>query len=431
MISFPAKMNARETYQMKVVIAHAGQQTSFRRAEALKNGGFLFKYITSVYLNKNSNVVLNLLRKIKKDEALRLEKHRCNALSDKDVKKIDTLCGMVLLLINRVDKKRKIYNVLNYQFSYNFARKVAKYSIKEKIDILVMMGAAPYGAFDYLNKHSSNIIKIFDMSSIAYNYQTEIMKRERENLPESWRHYIVRDKDNDLNDQLMKNISSAEYIIVSSSFAKQSILANGFQEDRVFTIPYGIDASHRNNVARYKENEKLKILFVGSVSCEKGIYYLLEAVSQFPSERVELTVVGKKYISDDLLSKYVPWVTFIGDIPSVEVEKYYCSSHLLIVPTLFDSFGRVITEAMSYGIPVISTSSAGAADYIKDNENGFVISPSSVQAISEKIQFFLENPDEIERMGKKNANTAHEYSWERYYSLYCDVMENIWLKKHI
>lgn len=415
---------------MKVVIAHAGQQTSFRRAEALKNGGYLYQYITTVYLKENSKSVLTLLRRIKKDEALRLAKHSCKALSDNEVKTIETCLGMILLFLNRLDRKRKVYNILNYQFSYRFAKKTAKYSIKEKADILVMMGAAPFGAFDYLNKHSSEIIKVFDMSSIAYNYQTEIMKRERENLPESWKPYIVRDKDSDLNVQLMKNITNADFIIVSSSFAKQSILANEFQEDRVFTIPYGIDTTPRNNIARYRENEKLKMLFVGSVSCEKGIYYLLEAVSQFPSARIELTVVGKKFLPDDLLNKYIPWATFIGDIPSSEVEKYYCSSHLLIVPTLFDSFGRVITEAMSYGLPVVSTSSAGAADYIIDNENGFVIPPSSVHAICEKIQYFLDNPHEIERMGKNNSNAAQEYSWGKYYSSYCNVMDKIWYTAH-
>ena len=411
---------------MRVIIAHAGQQTSFRRAEALKSGDLLFKYITSLYLKKSYSSTVKFFQRFELSDVQRLMNRNCAMLDDDDVVTFNSLRGLLLVALNRVSKKRECYNKLNYRFSTQFAVRTARYAVRNDVDILVMMGAAPYAAFTFLNNQKSRIAKVFDMSSIAYNFQTKIMQEERRVLPQEWQDYITRDRDAKLNEKLMRNISSADHIIVSSNFAFQSLVANNVTSERIHVIPYGIENNNQNHHAVYKANERLNLLFVGSVSCEKGVYYLLEAVKRFPPEKVFLTVVGKKYISDALLKRFLKNVKFVGDVPSARMPEFYRSSHVLVVPTLFDSFGRVITEALSFGLPVITTSSAGAADYIVEGENGFVIPPSNIDAIMEKISFFLDNPDKVELLGKNGSLTASAFTWERYYSNYCKTMSDIY-----
>ena len=114
----------------RVIVAHAGQQTSFRRAEALKKGNMLDKYITTVYLKKTRIANLKLLKKIDKKEYNRLMLRNCDALDDDNVIQYDIIQNLVLIALNRVAKFKKIYIKLNLLLSKKFAKKVARYAKK-------------------------------------------------------------------------------------------------------------------------------------------------------------------------------------------------------------------------------------------------------------------------------------------------------------
>ena len=130
----------------RVIVAHAGQQTSFRRAEALKKGDMLHKYITTVYLKKEKMASLGLLKKIARKEYDRLILRNCPSLDDTEVVQYDVIQNLILIAINRVAKLKKLYINLNLYLSKKFAKKVASYAKKENVDALIMMGAAPAAA---------------------------------------------------------------------------------------------------------------------------------------------------------------------------------------------------------------------------------------------------------------------------------------------
>lgn len=405
----------------RVIVAHAGQQTSFRRAEALKKGEMLHKYITTVYLKKEKMASLGLLKKIARKEYDRLILRNCPSLDDAEVVQYDVIQNLILIAINRVAKLKKLYINLNLYLSKKFAKKVASYAKKENVDALIMMGAAPAAAFDDLG--DTRIIKIFDMTSIAYNYQSMIMQEMLLKMPMEWGKYISTSSDKNAISELMKNIISADHIICSSDFAMQSLIANEIPQDRIHVIRYGLEQNQKEHIKR--NSSKLELLYIGSVSCEKGIYFLLEAIKRINSDEISLTLVGKKYIDDELLEPYKKWCSFVGDIPHAQVKQYYCCSDIFILPTLFDSFGRVISEAMSYGLPVISTDHAGAADYIDNGVNGFVISAGDIDGIADSILYFMNDRNEVKRMGSNAAKTAQIHTWAHYEKEYVETVKRI------
>lgn len=405
----------------RVIVAHAGQQTSFRRAEALKKGDMLHKYITTVYLKKEKMASLGLLKKIARKEYDRLILRNCPSLDDTEVVQYDVIQNLILIAINRVAKLKKLYINLNLYLSKKFAKKVASYAKKENVDALIMMGAAPAAAFDDLR--DTKIIKIFDMTSIAYNYQSMIMQEMLLKMPIEWRKYISTSSDENTISELMKNIISADHIICSSDFAKQSLIANEIPQDRIHVIRYGLEQNQKEHIKR--NSSKLELLYIGSVSCEKGIYFLLEAIKKINSYEISLTLVGKKYIDDELLEPYKRWCSFVGDIPHAQVKQYYCCSDIFILPTLFDSFGRVISEAMSYGLPVIGTDHAGAADYIDNGVNGFVISAGDIDSIADSILYFMNDRNEVKRMGSNAAKTTQIHTWVYYEKEYVETIKRI------
>ena len=109
---------------------------------------------------------------------------------------------------------------------------------------------------------------------------------------------------------------------------------------------------------RRVDGGKIRVIFVGRLEKNKGIYDLIEAIKILNEsdggKKLEFMIVGgdidgvtRKYHADN--------VSFLGEVNHGEVMKLYASSHILVLPTYFEGCSYVIVEAMSFGLPVIST----------------------------------------------------------------------------
>ena len=90
----------------KVIVAHPGRQHSFRVAKALKDGGMLYKYATTVY-NKESSILMRIIKLfLNKDNYDRAQRRKCNDLKDDDVVQFCEIDGLLLLALQRIDFTR-------------------------------------------------------------------------------------------------------------------------------------------------------------------------------------------------------------------------------------------------------------------------------------------------------------------------------------
>ncbi|MEM1583004.1 MAG: glycosyltransferase family 4 protein, partial [Candidatus Bathyarchaeia archaeon] len=101
-------------------------------------------------------------------------------------------------------------------------------------------------------------------------------------------------------------------------------------------------------------------------------------------------------------------VIFTGRIPQDEVPYYYSMSDIVVVPSLQEAFGLVVSEAMACGKPVIGTNVGGIPDQIIDGYNGFLVKPRSPEDIAEKIIWLLENQEEAKVMGMRGRKIVEE-----------------------
>ena len=74
-----------------------------------------------------------------------------------------------------------------------------------------------------------------------------------------------------------------------------------------------------------------------------------------------------------------------------------------------------MAEAMACGLPVISTANTGAYDIVSDAQNGFIVPIQDADAIANKMQWFINNREEIPRMGQNAMKTVSELTWDNYY----------------
>lgn len=175
----------------------------------------------------------------------------------------------------------------------------------------------------------------------------------------------------------------------------------GVEKNRIFRYRFTSlnknEILERNNDNYQINNSKKTLLYVGQFIHRKGIDILLRACVDLSNE-YRLILVGGK-LNDELIkmTKNLKCELIVEPFKTKEeLEYYFKIADVFVLPTREDIWGLVVNEALSYGLPTITTSACNAGlELIKDGYNGFVITPNNVpelkKAISEIFKFTLKN----------------------------------------
>lgn len=213
---------------------------------------------------------------------------------------------------------------------------------------------------------------------------------------------------------LDKAIELADVIVAPSEFVRDTLEMAGFSSKKIEIVPFGADLpkDFREDDIRKRLSEKpLKFIFSGAVNYRKGINFLLEAWDKLNLEDVELLICGRVYksIKKEIKKYKNNNVKFLG---FVDVKEYLKKSHVFVFPTLLEGSAKSVYEAMSYGLPVITTTNAGSI--VEDQQSGFIINIGDASALIDKIYYFYNNHNKIEEMGLNAFQKIKQYTWENY-----------------
>lgn len=418
---------------MRVIVAHPSKQHSYRLATALKRKGYLYRYITSVYDKKGS--LFSYFKKfLKGDNKKKVNSRKCEGLEEKDVNLYLEFSGLISLLIFKIPiLRRKIYLKLFEYRRKRFGVKVANYAIKNKVDVVVMYDSTAIECFNILKKNAPNIKRVLDVSIstrafMKKNFEIDILKTGTNNLinemPDLW--------DDDKIQLYNKEVLDASYFLVPSNVVKDSLIYCGAKKDEIFLLPYGVDTTKFRFKQRVELKKPIRLLFVGQVGYRKGIHHLLKALSLFDEKDVVLRLIGAYDKDSEIYKNYadMPNVFFEGTKANDSLSVDYLNSDLFVFPTLGEGFGLVILEALSTGLPVITTNIAGGNDCIKNSYNGFEISPSNFEDIVSYIQWFIDNPKKLPEMSLNAKKTSENYTWDSYYSKAASIFQEIFRYKN-
>jgi glycosyltransferase involved in cell wall biosynthesis len=162
--------------------------------------------------------------------------------------------------------------------------------------------------------------------------------------------------------------------------------------------------------SRYCLHGRRPILFVGRLSREKGLNYLLEAYKDLPVElNASLILVGegeeKARLVDLVEINQLNHVHFAGYVPNHELAPYYAVAEVLVLPsittkTLKEVWGIVLNEAMNQGCPVIATNAVGAAvgGLVQEGKNGVIVPERNSLALRDAIVRLLADPKKLREM---------------------------------
>lgn len=190
--------------------------------------------------------------------------------------------------------------------------------------------------------------------------------------------------------------------------------AFGVREDRLVTIPLGVDV---DVFAPRAERVPGRIVCVASADAPlKGVAYLLEAFAKVAAELpVSLTLVSKldpdgpsaKLIEKLSISDKVSVVSGIGDD---ELAELLASAEIACVPSLYEGFSLPAVEAMSCGTPLVATRAGAIPEVVGDA--ALLVSPRDPEGLAAAFRELLTDPDRAAALGAAGRRRVTEnYSW--------------------
>jgi glycosyltransferase involved in cell wall biosynthesis len=144
------------------------------------------------------------------------------------------------------------------------------------------------------------------------------------------------------------------------------------------------------------------------------VRYLLEAWRRLGLRDAELVLIGQPDQGGrEILREFQGLYEWRGAVPKYAVEECFKSGDVLVLPSLSDSWGLVVTEAMACGIPAIVTANTGAP--VRDEVDGFVVAPGDSAELEERILFLYEHASIRKEMGvRAREHVVRAYTWGHY-----------------
>ncbi len=259
---------------------------------------------------------------------------------------------------------------------------------------------------------ASAIPRIYDLPIGYWRAAQRIFAEEREREPE-WAVTLTGTRDS--NEKLARKdeeLRLSTHVAVASTFTK-STLAEAPHQRPISVIPYGAPTPDSAEIPKHAG--KLKILFAGSLGQRKGLSYALRAVELIGAENCELTLLGRKAAQGcGPLDQAVRTHRCLPSLSHSEVLREMRQHDVMIFPSLFEGFGLAITEAMSQGIPVITTAHTAGPDIVEEGVDGFIVPIRSAEAIAEKLELLARDRERLRAMKIAAREKAQRRSWENY-----------------
>ncbi|GEM_PF-2322903 len=243
-----------------------------------------------------------------------------------------------------------------------------------------------FGVFSNINNDDQVIILGANILKIAYLYKKIFFKKW--NII-SWIHYSLKDQDM-FNP---RNLFYADYHLAISSSIREQMIEMGIPKEKIYLIFNPISKKKETNVPQ--KNNKIKLVFIGHITLngQKNLKELFDGIKEYNNNysKLFLDIFGspdeigacKEYARSLNIDKEIRWHSWTSN--PWEIILTDIKPNALILTSKFEGLPMVVLEALSYGIPCITSNFKGFRDIIKDGENGLYYHQGNVKELACKI----------------------------------------------
>jgi glycosyltransferase involved in cell wall biosynthesis len=211
---------------------------------------------------------------------------------------------------------------------------------------------------------------------------------------------------------LLRLVFSGKNPIIVLSPLEAKVLQQNYSCKKIFVLPNCIGLKEATEFCRlYPENEILMLLFLGRISLDKGIEYILQAMELLKKKEIKFKFImagkGPEEISfiqkfNDLLGKDFEYKGVVSGNEKIELLK---KCNVFLLPSFFEGLPMALIESMSFGLVPITTN-VGSIDYVVNNGlNGIIINTHSSEEIASAIEILSKDKEYMQNLSK-NAHQS-------------------------
>lgn len=192
-----------------------------------------------------------------------------------------------------------------------------------------------------------------------------------------------------------------------------SLYAN---RERCFFVSNGIDdpVGSSSKVVDHSKKSPVHFTFLSHMVPEKGVIILLNALVELRRRGInfEATFAGGRmsHECESAFNELLPAnnmegiVRYIGPVYGKEKDELLAKADVFVFPSLYDSFGIVLLEAMAHSLPVVATVQGGIPDIVVDGETGYLVEKNNVLALADKMALLASSEKLRKEFGGKGRS---------------------------
>lgn len=200
-------------------------------------------------------------------------------------------------------------------------------------------------AYPYYSLSRRNTISVTTAHEFQRRSFPELNSIQERSLNEKlWGYWVV--------EKSIEQMLSSDYLMANSIQTKNEAIGLGYEKDRIFYTPFGLDRRFLKRRKERKEGKTFRVGFIGTLSERKNIKLLLNAFRQIEGKDIILELWGDNLYGEGELS--LPKNVFIkGKVPESKMVDLYDSFDLFVYMSSYEGYGIPIQEAKARGLPVI------------------------------------------------------------------------------
>jgi glycosyltransferase involved in cell wall biosynthesis len=246
---------------------------------------------------------------------------------------------------------------------------------------------------------------------------------------------------------IAKRLANVDAVVGNSAYVTDAVERRfPHHASRCFTIFNGVNVNSFRPSPRTSDVNPDRIVYLGRLSPEKGVHVLIDAFAQVAKQlpRAELELIGaaqvvprdfivdlssdplvrslgrfygdegyEEYLRRSIRERSLVNVFFTGELGHEELANALRAAALLVAPSIVETFGMPVVEAMASAVPVVASRVGGLPELVIDGSTGILVAPDSAEGLAAAIVRLVTDRDTSRKMrltARQRAETM--FSWE-------------------
>jgi glycosyltransferase involved in cell wall biosynthesis len=214
--------------------------------------------------------------------------------------------------------------------------------------------------------------------------------------------------------------NKVDRVLAPTLSMKNHLIDLGINPMLIKIMPRGINEtifSFENRVktrfSRHFNNDFINVLFASRLVWEKNLRVIIELYNKVQDESININfiIVGSGVAHEEMREK-MPKALFLGNLSQAELNDVYNEADIFLFPSVTETFGNVVLEAMACGLPVVGANGGSNPDIIRDGQDGFLVSELALDEYITAIDYIASNEGHYTRFVNAALTNPMLCSWQ-------------------